>query len=162
MEITVKTFEELSNRELYEIVRLREEVFIAEQDCAYVECDNKDFKSYHLQLRKDGELVGYLRIIPKGISYEEASIGRVVVKKDYRKFKYGDLIMSEAISFLEKELNETQIRISAQHYIVNFYEKFGFVTVGEIYLEDFIDHIQMFYDKNGSSNAIYKDKLKFS
>lgn len=113
-------------------------------------------------MRKDGELVGYLRIIPKGISYEEASIGRVVVKKDYRKFKYGDLIMSEAISFLEKELNETQIRISAQHYIVNFYEKFGFVTVGEIYLEDFIDHIQMFYDKNGSSNAIYKDKLKFS
>lgn len=162
LETSVKKFEELSNRELYEIIRLREEVFVVEQDCPYQDSDNKDLVSYHLQLRKDGLLVGYLRIIPRGISYEEASVGRVVVKKEERQHKYGERLLAEAISYLENEMNETQIRISAQHYLVNFYTKLGFVTVGDIYLEDFIDHIQMYYDKNGSSEPEYKEKLEFS
>lgn len=82
MEYKIRTFDELSNKELYSILRLRSEIFVVEQNCVYQDLDNKDLNAYHLMAVENGELIGYLRILNKGVSYKEASIGRVVVKKN--------------------------------------------------------------------------------
>lgn len=151
MKTYIKTFDKLSNMELYEILKLREKVFIVEQDCPYVDCDEKDFSSYHLILLCDDEIAAYLRILPAGISYEEASIGRVVVVPEHRGNGFGKKIVSKAIKFSENVLCESKIRISSQVSAVDFYKSFGFDEVGEPYLEDNILHIQMIHDKKTSS-----------
>lgn len=157
LEISIKKFDELTNIEVYNILKLREEVFIVEQNCPYMDCDNKDFISYHLQLISDDKLIGYLRILPNNVSYEEASIGRVIIKKGYRKHNYGEVIVKNAIKYMEIELDELDIRISAQYHLVNFYSKSGFKPIGDIYLEDSIEHIQMYYSKNNKT-PVYKQK----
>jgi len=145
MEYKIRTFDELSNRELYSILRLRSEIFVVEQNCVYQDLDNKDLNAYHLMAVENGELIGYLRILNKGVSYKEASIGRVVVKKEYRRKKLGLEIINKGIDFIINTLQEKEVRISAQVYAKNLYEKAGFVEVSEEYLEDDIPHMEMLY-----------------
>lgn len=146
MEWKIKTFNELSNDELYEIIKLRSEVFIIEQQCIYEEYDGKDKKAYHLFGEKDGEILVYLRILEKGVSFNEISIGRVLVNKKYRNKGLAKEMMSCAIEFIEDTLNEKIIRISAQEYLLEFYSSLGFVKVSQVYLEDGIPHMEMLYN----------------
>jgi len=145
MEYKIRTFDELSNKELYSILRLRSEIFVVEQNCVYQDLDNKDLNAYHLMAVENGELIGYLRILNKGVSYKEASIGRVVVKKEYRRKKLGLEIINKGIDFIINKLQEKEVRISAQVYAKNLYKKAGFVEVSEEYLEDDIPHVEMLY-----------------
>lgn len=141
---TLKKFEELSTRELYEILRLRAEVFVVEQNCVFQDMDNKDQLSYHLQGRKNGLLVAYTRIVPVGLSYEDApSIGRVVTSPQIRREGIGKELMERSINELIRVFGKTTIRIGAQLYLKKFYESFGFEQSSDIYDEDGIDHIEM-------------------
>lgn len=140
-------FYDLSTDELYEMLRLRAEVFVVEQDCVYQDLDNKDQRSYHL-LCFDGEndLIGYTRLAPKGISYPEyASIGRVVTSDKVRRKGIGKEIMKKSILEIERLFGQKEIKISAQCYLDKFYREIGFNPVGEEYLEDGIPHIGMVY-----------------
>ncbi len=143
----VKHFDELTTKELYEILRLRAEVFCVEQDCPYQDVDGKDYKSHHLFLEDEGTMLAYCRLIPRGISYEEVSIGRVVTKLTVRRDGYGRLLIKKAIDFIRNEWNEREIRISGQAYLLDFYQSFGFERVSDIYLEDNIEHYEMFYNR---------------
>jgi ElaA protein len=145
MNWVIKKFNELSSDELYEILKLRSEVFVVEQECIYEDCDGKDKKSYHLFAEQNGEILVYLRILEKGVSYSEISIGRVLANKKYRGRGFAKQMMLRAIEFIENYLNEKEIRISAQVYLLNFYSNLGFVKVSEGYLEDDIPHIEMLY-----------------
>jgi ElaA protein len=139
----IKTFEQLNTKELYQIIQLREKVFIVEQECYYLDADGKDDVSWHLMLHSGDNLIAYLRILPPGISYKTPSIGRVVVDNDYRKKGYAIDIMKIAMNFLDEKYN-IGITISAQMYLNKFYSELGFKNVGEEYLEDGIPHIKMF------------------
>ncbi|MBK5241716.1 GNAT family N-acetyltransferase [Clostridium sp.] len=141
----IKKFNELSSDELYEILKLRSEVFVVEQECIYEDCDGKDKKSYHLFAEQNGEILVYLRILEKGVSYNEISIGRVLANKRYRGRGFAKQMMIRAIEFIEHYLKENEIRISGQEYLLDFYTSFGFVKVSESYLEDDIPHIEMLY-----------------
>ncbi|MBZ9607740.1 GNAT family N-acetyltransferase [Clostridium estertheticum] len=143
----IKKFNELSGEEVYEILKLRSEVFVIEQQCIYEECDGKDNKSYHLFAKENGQIIVYLRILEKGVSYNEISIGRVLTDKKYRGKGLAKQMMLRAIGFIENNLNEKAIRIGAQEYLINFYSSLGFVRVSEVYLEDNIPHIEMLYKK---------------
>lgn len=143
----IKKFNELSVEELYKILGLRNEIFIIEQECIYLDCDNKDFKSYHLFLEENDEVIAYLRILEKGVSFDEVSIGRVSVKKSYRGKGISRELMLKGIHFIENDLNEDTIKIQAQAYLLKFYISLGFKKVSEGYLEDGIPHINMIYKK---------------
>lgn len=138
-----KFFDDLSAHELYAIMRLRSEVFVLEQQCIYQDADNKDLSAYHLMIRDGDTLIAYARLLPPGISYEYMSIGRVISKQDYRRKGAGRLLMKEAIKACHELFGEGPIRIGAQLYLKKFYESFGFVQTGEVYLEDDIEHIEM-------------------
>ena len=141
----IKRFEELTTTELYEILRVRAEVFVVEQTCVYQDLDLKDKKAYHLFCENNGEIAAYLRILDKGVSYPEISIGRVLTRETNRRIGLAREMMQKAISFVEEELSEMQIRISAQLYLKQFYESLGFSVTSDIYLEDDIEHIEMVY-----------------
>ena len=138
-----KPFTELTTNELYAIMRLRQEVFIVEQNCPYLDADGKDLKSNHLMGYVDDELVAYSRIVKPGVSYEEVSIGRVVSSTAHRKLAYGRQLMAESIRRIETLYGNVPVRIGAQQYLQKFYESFGFERLGEPYLEDNIPHIIM-------------------
>jgi len=143
MQIKVKTFEELSLNELYEVLALRSEVFVVEQDCVYQDIDGKDQKALHILGYKEGKLVAYTRCFNKGQYFEEASIGRVLVKEDQRKYGYGHQIFEASIKEVESRFAAERIKISAQQYLIKFYESHNFEQTGEGYLEDGIPHIRM-------------------
>jgi len=143
MKIDVKTFEELSKKELYELLRLRAEVFVVEQDCVYQDLDGKDQKALHIIGSKNEKIIAYTRIFKPGYYFQEASIGRVVVKHDERKYGYGQVIMTASIRAVKEHFGETLIHLSAQTYLKKFYNSLGFEQVGEGYLEDGIPHIGM-------------------
>ena len=143
MNITVKVFEELTTKELYQILQLRSEVFVVEQDCVYQDIDGKDFKALHILGKKEEELIAYTRVFDKGFYFEEASIGRVIVREKYRKDGYGHDILKASIGEIERRFNTTNIKLSAQQYLTRFYEQHGFIQTGEGYLEDGIPHIAM-------------------
>jgi len=143
-----KPFSELTTTELYSIMRLRQEVFIVEQNCPYLDADGKDLKSYHLMGYANDELVAYSRIVKPGVSYEEVSIGRVVSSTKHRGQAYGRQLMAESIAQIEKLYGKAPIRIGAQQYLQSFYESFGFVREGEPYMEDGIPHIIMVKGRN--------------
>lgn len=145
MNWNIKNFNQLNAQEIYKILALRNEVFIVEQECAYLDCDHRDLHSYHLFCEENGELVAYLRILEKGISYDEISIGRVTVRKSYRSKGISREMMLKAIEFVENTLKEDTIKIQAQAYLFNFYSSLGFKAVSEEYLEDNIPHIDMLY-----------------
>jgi ElaA protein len=138
-------FDQLTTRQLYEILSLRQEVFVVEQQCPYLDNDRKDFDCHHLMRFDDGgRLVAYARLLPKGLAYPEAaSIGRVVTSPSVRRTGVGRDLMREAIRQLERTFNESKIKIGAQSYLMPFYQSFGFEPVGEEYMEDGIPHIHM-------------------
>ena len=143
LQISIKSFSELSTIELYAILQLRSEVFVVEQDCVYQDIDYKDQKAIHVLGYKNEKLVAYTRIFKPGDYFKEASIGRVVVAQNERKFRYGFVIMEHSIKAVKDFFNETIIKISAQKYLKKFYESLDFEQVGEEYLEDDIPHIPM-------------------
>ena len=143
----LKEFEELNPDELYGILQLRSEVFVVEQDCVYQDLDNKDQMSRHLFLEDNNEIVGVSRIISEGVSYDEMSIGRVVVKQSHRGQGLSKKMMGKAIDFIIYDLNKSKIRLSGQAYLEKFYTDLGFVKVSDCYLEDGIDHFEFLYEK---------------
>ena len=143
LQITVKTFLEISTTELYEILQLRSEVFVVEQNCVYQDIDYKDQKAIHILGYKNKKLIAYTRIFKSGDYFNEASIGRVVVAEDERKFGYGHIIMKYSIEAIKSFFDEKVIKISAQKYLKEFYESHEFIQVGKEYLEDGIPHIAM-------------------
>ncbi|MBA6156729.1 GNAT family N-acetyltransferase [Tenacibaculum sp. S7007] len=146
MEFKVKTFKELTTSELYEILQLRSEVFVVEQDCVYQDIDFKDQKALHVIGTKEGKIIAYTRLFNSGEYFDTPSIGRVVVKDTERKFGYGHDLIKVSIQAIIDNYNETKITISAQTYLQKFYESHGFKQVGEEYLEDGIPHIKMVRD----------------
>jgi ElaA protein len=139
----LKPFVELTPQELYSILQLRNEVFIVEQNCPYQDMDNKDLKSWHLMGKINDKLVAYSRLLGPGISYSESSIGRIVSSPSARKTGMGKKLMKESIEQIKFLFKTDIIRIGAQLYLKKFYESFGFVQDGDIYLEDNIPHIIM-------------------
>ncbi len=140
----IKSFEELTNVELYNILCLRTEVFIVEQTCPYLETDGKDLKSFHLMgTSESNDLIAYSRIVTPGISYDEVSIGRVVSSPKVRGTGLGRVLMEKSIEEIYKLYGAVTIRIGAQLYLKKFYESFGFVVTSDQYLEDGILHIEM-------------------
>ena len=144
--IIVKKFNQLSIDELYNLLQLRSEVFVVEQDCVYQDIDGKDQKALHVLGFKNDKIVAYTRIFKPGDYFEQASIGRVVVKENVRQFKYGYDIMNASIDAIDFHFRITTIKISAQTYLRTFYNNLGFKQVGEDYLEDGIPHIAMIKD----------------
>lgn len=147
--IVLKHFSELSTTELYEIIKLRIEVFCVEQNCAYQDADGKDQESLHLMLyNNEKKLIAYARLLPKGLSYAKyASIGRLLTCASVRKSGFGRLIMQKSMDELNALVPNTPIMISAQTYLLKFYKSFGFQSTGEEYLEDGIPHTQMVLEK---------------
>lgn len=138
-----KQFTELTTTELYDILWLRSRVFVVEQNCVYLDVDYKDQKSHHLMGVIKNKLVAYVRILPPGLSFEEASIGRVLTNPDFRGNGYGIELMKIAIEKTLQQYNVNAIRIGAQCYLNKFYQDLGFVNSGEEFLEDGIPHIEM-------------------
>ena len=143
MNWTLKKFTGLTPFELYNILRLRNEVFIVEQNCPYQDCDNKDTYCYHLMCWEQDRLLAYTRLVPPGISYSEPSIGRVVTSPSVRRTGLGIELMKRSIEETKKLFGDLPIRIGAQLYLLKFYQSLGFKEEGEIYDEDGIPHIEM-------------------
>lgn len=143
MNWSIKSFSELTKDELYSLLRLRAEVFVVEQDCPYQDVDNKDQKAYHVFAVENEEVIAYTRIFKAGDYFQEASIGRVVTKPSYRGTGLGQKLMQKTIDFIDKNNISKPIRISAQTYLIPFYESFGFKKIGIEYKEDGIPHIGM-------------------
>lgn len=143
---TYKHFSELNTTELYDILELRSKVFVVEQNCVYLDLDYKDQSSWHLMGRINDKLASYVRIIPPGVSYEEASIGRVVTDPEQRGKGLGKELMLAAIERTRKQFNIQSIKIGAQCYLKKFYGDLGFIICSEEYLEDGIPHIEMKID----------------
>lgn len=141
MNLVVKRFEQLSVEELYEILQVRVSVFVVEQNCVYQELDGKDLHSYHVFFKDNTGIKAYLRVIDKGVSFEEVSIGRVLTLK--RGCGLGNKILIAGIKVAKEKMNADKIKIEAQSYAKNFYEKAGFKQTSEEFLEDGIPHIEM-------------------
>ncbi|WP_237277665.1 GNAT family N-acetyltransferase [Tenacibaculum ovolyticum] len=146
MKFLIKNFKELTTSELYEILQLRSEVFVVEQDCVYQDLDGKDQKALHVIGIKEDKIIAYTRLFNSGQYFDTPSIGRVVVKDTERKYGYGHDLIKASIQAIVDNYNENKITISAQTYLQKFYESHGFVKVGEEYLEDGIPHIKMIKD----------------
>lgn len=143
IQFEIKPFAALSTTELYEILQLRSEVFVVEQNCVYQDIDGKDEKAIHVLGYYEGVLAAYSRIFKPNDYFEASSIGRVIVKPSHRDKKLGHDLMKTSIAAVKDIFHETNITISAQMYLQKFYESHGFVVVGESYLEDDIPHIEM-------------------
>jgi len=143
LHIQTKTFDQLTTQELYDVLQLRSEVFVVEQDCVYQDIDGKDQKALHVLGFKAENLVAYTRVFKAGDYFDEASIGRVVVAENQRMHKYGFDIMTASIDLIQTEFKTSIIEISAQCYLKRFYNALNFFEFGEQYLEDGIPHIRM-------------------
>lgn len=144
MEWRWQTMETLTKRELYAILAARQEVFVVDQKIRYVDADGKDFTSYHLSGWQNDELLAYLRVIPwaRG-SYK---IGRVLTRLPYRGQGHGEALMQELLRVVPRELGSCHLTMAAQLYLEKFYQKFGFVSEGDVFLEEGIQHITMSRD----------------
>ncbi len=145
MNWTLKRFEELLPTELYALLRLRSEVFVVEQQCVFLDMDDKDQDSFHLCGWQDNELVAYTRLVPPGIAYTFPSIGRVVTSPGHRGSGFGKLLMLKSIEETIGLFGRGPIKIGAQLYLKKFYESVGFRQTSEVYLEDGIEHIEMLF-----------------
>jgi ElaA protein len=143
LKIETKTFQELTTKDLYDLLQLRSEVFVVEQNCVYQDLDGKDEKALHVIGTKNNKIIAYTRVFKPGDYFDKASIGRVVVSKDERQHKYGYDIMEASIKTIKDNFNESSIKLSAQTYLKKFYTNLGFTAVGEEYLEDGIPHVIM-------------------
>ena len=146
LNIEVKKFSDLTLTELYDILQLRSEVFVVEQDCVYQDIDGKDAEALHIIGYKNDKVVAYTRCFKPGYYFEEAAIGRVVVKDSERKYGYGHEIMKASDRAIQDHFSTSNIKLSAQQYLIKFYQSHGYNTIGEGYLEDGIPHIAMLKD----------------
>jgi ElaA protein len=146
MQWIVKTFGELTTTELYALLRLRSEVFVVEQACAFQDMDDTDQLAVHVMGYIDNELAAYTRLFGPGIKYEYASIGRVVTSQKARGSGAGRLLMEYSIAIVEERFGKAPIKIGAQQYLQKFYTSLGFVKSSEMYMEDGIPHIEMIRD----------------
>lgn len=145
MKIILKSFDELTGKEIYEIGKLRSEVFVVEQNCPYLDLDGKDYECMHLYFynEENREIVCYCRIIPRGLSYPTASIGRVLTNKKYRGNGYAREMLKKAIQVVKEGFGEDEITLGGQSYLKEFYFSLGFVAISDEYEEDGIPHIDM-------------------
>lgn len=141
MEVIVKRFKELSLEELYQIIKVRIDVFSLEQNCLYQDLDDKDQYAYHVYIKENNNIKAYLRILDKGVSFDEIAIGRVLTTE--RGAGYGNIILKEGIRVVKDIIKSEKIIIEAQSYAKGYYEKFGFKQVSDEFLEDGIPHIKM-------------------
>ena len=139
----IKSFDELTTQELYQILRLRSEVFVVEQNCVYQDIDNKDQKALHLFGTLEGEIIAYSRLFKPGDYFEFSSIGRVVVAEKHRDKNFGHSLIDQSILEINSRFKVQNITISAQLYLKKFYESHGFIATSAMYLEDDIPHIEM-------------------
>jgi ElaA protein len=143
LDFQLKVFDEFTPSELYAYLQLRSEVFVVEQTCIYQDLDDKDQTSLHVLAFHDKQLVACARIVPAGISYPHVSIGRVIVAKPFRQKALGQQLMKFCIEQIEYNFGSQAIALSAQAHLQDFYKKYNFAPVGDIYLEDDIPHILM-------------------
>ncbi len=140
----IKDFNELTKNELYQIIKLRIDIFVVEQSCPYPELDNKDQLAYHCFCKDAANaIVAYCRIFKPGDYFKEVAIGRVVVHKTYRKQKLGYQLIQKALDFIKQTWQKTSVKLGGQIYLEHFYKNLGFVTVGKPYIEDGIPHVYM-------------------
>lgn len=142
-DITHKPFAALTPAELYDIMHLRNQVFVVEQNCVYQDADGKDPYCHHLTIRDGETLAAYARLLPKGLAYEQMSIGRVVSAPSHRGTGAGKILLQQSITACRALFGEGPIKIGAQLYLKKFYESFDFIQSSEMYLEDEIEHIHM-------------------
>jgi ElaA protein len=143
----VKSFQELSLEEFHDIIALRIQIFIIEQNCPYQEVDGKDKLAHHLFFKNEmDEIIAVTRILPQGISFEEVAIGRVVVHEQYRGTGLGNQLMADSMNFVRDKYGEVPVRLSAQKHLENYYGNHGFKSTGKEYLEDGIPHVEMLYN----------------
>ncbi|MFT3918158.1 GNAT family N-acetyltransferase [Cloacibacterium sp.] len=139
----IKNFEDLSIKELYKILKVRQEVFIVEQTCYYLDADGYDDKALHIWAETNGEIAAYCRIFSQGIKYPETSIGRVLTNTKYRNLKLGKTLINIALQAIGTHFKTSECRISAQDYLLEFYKSFSFEDTGKKYLEDDMPHTEM-------------------
>ncbi len=140
-DISKKTFKELTNEEVYQILDLRLKVFVMEQQIMYVDTDYRDQKCIHYMIKDDDQIVCYLRVVPKGLKYEEYSLGRVATDPNYRSHGLATKLIKKVMDDLKGE----PIRISGQAYLKSYYEGLGFTVVKGPYLEEDISHYEMIF-----------------
>lgn len=143
MDWTWKKFNDLEREELYQIIRARESVFVLEQRISYVDCDELDQKAWHLLACENGKIKAYLRAFAPGVKFSEASLGRVLTMKEFRNQGLGKALIAQGLKLMEETFGPGPIRISAQSYLKNFYQQFGFQVEGEEYLEEGLPHFKM-------------------
>lgn len=141
MELMIKKYEDLTRDELFEILKLRNAVFIVEQKCPYQDIDEIDKTAYHIFLQNEDGIQAYLRVFPSNTSPEEVRIGRVIAVK--RRCGLGSRILSEGIKVAKEKLHASVIGLEAQVYARTLYEKQGFIQTSEVFLEDGIPHVEM-------------------
>lgn len=141
MEWSIKHFDELTTLELFEIYKLRCEVFVVEQTCIYQDIDDFDKVSYHIILKDENDIVAYCRVLPPKCTFEEASIGRVICTR--RRQGYGTQVVKKGMDVAKEKFGVNKITLEAQVYASNLYKKLGFVQTSDEFLEDGIPHIQM-------------------
>jgi ElaA protein len=142
-----REFADLSPHELYEILRLRSEVFVVEQNCVFLDMDNKDEGCLHFMGFVGAKLAAYTRLVPPGHIYDEMSIGRVVTSPKHRNKGLGKELMQRSIDECRNYFGEGDIKIGAQCYLLKFYKSLGFKVSGERYLEDGIEHVHMLLEQ---------------
>lgn len=140
----VARIHDLTTQALYDIMALRQEVFVVEQDCAYLDADGRDLSALWVQGYAGDELVAHARVLPPGVSYPEPSIGRVVVSARHRGRQIGQRLMRTSLRALADHFGTASCRISAQTYLIPFYSRFGFRVTGPEYLEDGLPHREMY------------------
>lgn len=143
MNWTTYHFDELEARKLYEILKLRVDVFIVEQNCPYPELDGLDQESIHMAYTESDRILAYARLVPAGVKYGDPSIGRVIVHPDARSRGLAKELLTRSIDYIFSEWQPEEIQLQGQVYLQKFYESFGFVPVSGAYDEDGIPHVDM-------------------
>ncbi|SEN83690.1 ElaA protein [Amphibacillus marinus] len=150
----MKKFTEFTTLEWYQIAKLRVDTFIVEQKCTYRDLDDYDQVSTHIFLQKNDQIVAYMRLIPSGNYYQEASLGRVIVKESERGFGYGRELLDKGVHHLTEQMGEQVVRIQAESYLKDLYESYGFQVISEPYLEFNIWHVDMLLEKGDEHEVV--------
>ena len=139
---TIKPYNELSKDQFFDILKLRIEIFVVEQSCYYQELDDEDKEAFHVSIYNNGIIVAVGRIIPN-LNNREVKIGRIAVKMNQRKKGFASSMMEDMLNFISKKYGDFSVLLSAQTYLIKFYQSYGFNEIGDTYLEDGIEHINM-------------------
>lgn len=138
-----QSFDEINGIDLYELLKLRVDVFIVEQNCSYSELDNYDQEAIHVSCRDESGLIAYARLLPKRVKYNEPSIGRVIIRADKRGTGLAHILMENCKKHMKEIWAPDEIRLQAQSHLENFYSTHGFKTISEPYVDDQIPHVDM-------------------